>query len=95
MASWDRHFTYVKGRAVSHTACTRDYVCGCGGKLTTRWFDDEPNWRTVCTKDDSHSPDDFITKARAAYNANAEALRRAELKEIASHLPPEIAAMLE
>ena len=93
--SYDRHNTYICGRPVRHDTCARDFICGtCGGKLTTRWFDDEPHWRTVCTQNAGHSPDGFITKGRAEYLRHQATVDQAVANEVLSHLPAELQAAI-
>lgn len=93
--SYDRYYTYILGKAIAHNTVARDFICGeCGGKLTTRWFDDEPNWRTVCMNDADHNPDRFITKGRAEYERHVETVEAMIAAEVLSHLPASLQAMI-
>jgi len=95
MTTYDRHYTYVAGKPIRHDTCARDFVCGeCGGGLAVRWFDDEPNWRTVCTRDATHGPDSFITKGAAEYRRHQATVDAAVANEVLSHLPAELQAAI-
>ena len=64
----DRDHVYVQGSAVLHSVARRDWVCStCGGKLATRFYEDAPNWRTVCVADAHHDPDKFVHRATWEY----------------------------
>ena len=92
--SWDRTYTYIRGNPIRHDTCARDFICACGSRLTTRWFDDEPHWRTVCMADPEHSPDSFITKGRAEYERHVALVEQLAANEILSNLPPELQAVM-
>lgn len=87
----DRDFFSVRGMAVRHSTARRDWVCGeCGSPLTTRWFMDCPNWRTVCTNDPGHDPDQFVHKQSWAYMEHRRLTEKAQAKDVFDHLPAEL-----
>ena len=94
----DRYGVTVKGGDhVPHHTAQRDYVCGaCGGKLSTRWFDDAPHWRTVCTGNAGHSADGFVKSASYEYRKVERILDQEQARDVFAGLPAELqAAILE
>ena len=93
----DRDGLTIKGRHVLHSTACRDWLCGtCGSKLVTRWFEDAPNWRTVCTADDHHDPDEFVHGSTWAYLEARQQMDAMKGREVFAHLPDELqAAILE
>ena len=92
--SWDRTYTYIRGNPIRHNTCSRDFICACGSRLTTRWFADAPLCRTVCAADPEPGPDDFITKGKAEYERHVALVEELAANEILSHLPPELQAVM-
>jgi len=88
--SQDRYGVTIKGKHVPHNAAARDWYCSCGYKVVTRWFEEEPHWRSVCSNDKDHDPDEFVhTKAipYVQFRVQAEEARAAE---VLKHLPTEL-----
>lgn len=61
----DRDYVYIRGQPIRHTTAERDWRCGaCESKLVTRPYPNDAErrieWRTVCSRDESHSTDGFI-----------------------------------
>ena len=93
--NYDRDCVYVKGQPIRHSTAMRDWLCGtCGGNLTTHWFDEPPNWRTVCANDATHDPDKFVHQSTWAYLEARRKLDADRAHEIFGHLPPELQAAI-
>jgi hypothetical protein len=94
---YDRDFTTVKGRPRRHTTLTRDWVCGvCGGRLILKWFDDAPNWRTICAKHpDEHGPDEFVHSSTWAYREDRRKMEAMTAREVLRNLPEDLQAAIE
>lgn len=91
MQTYDRDYTYVRGRRVLHTVLVRDWLCGeCYSNLVTMFFDQEPHWRTVCAEEYGHSPDKFIHQGTVAYIEHEILMQQAEAEEIFKHLPADL-----
>ena len=92
----DRDFIVVRGKRIRHTTAARDWVCGvCGGRLVTRWFHEEPHWRTVCwAMPTKHSSDEFILKSTWAYREHRRMAEAAQAKDVFDHLPAEVRAQI-
>ena len=92
----DRDYVQIKDRVILHSTARHDWVCGiCGGPLTTQFFEDVPNWRTVCTSDPAHDQDTFVHGSTYAY---LEAHREAEsitAEEVFANLPAELQAAIK
>jgi hypothetical protein len=71
------------GKRIDHFKLCKDYLCGeCGARLVLKHFPEEPHWRTVCSKDQSHDPQQFFSRARAER-------QRIESILVYDSLPPE------
>jgi len=91
----DRDYTWVKGVAHLHSTLRTRWVCGeCGSQLTTRWYDDDPNWRTVCMGDADHHPDGFVTSATYAYHEAQRQLDSHKALDVFENLPAELQAAI-
>jgi len=91
-----RDFVSIRGIAVRHITAARDWCCGaCGSSLVTRWFDDDPNWRTVCANDPEHDTDEFILKASWEWLEHRRHMNGLEAQEIFDHLPADVQAILK
>lgn len=91
-----RDHVHVRGLAILHTTAVRDWCCGeCGANLKTRWFNEPPNWRTVCANDPAHEPDGFIHQSTRAYLVHRALDDAAKAQEVFSHLPPELQAAIQ
>ena len=88
--TYDRDFTYIGAVKVRHTTAARDYVCGCGANLITRWFPDDPHWRTVCTANPDHPADEFLHKTTHAYREISETERAEEARAVLRSLPEQL-----
>jgi len=83
----------VRGRDILHSTLRRDYVCGeCGSRLTTRWFEDAPHWRTVCFQDTGHASSQFVTSTTWEIQ---KAMATAMAEDVLIHLPDHVRAMME
>ena len=72
-------------RRISYTRLERDYRCNdCGGRITTRWSEEEGDWRPSCL---ACGGCDFIHE-RECQRQKLEAL------EVLEGLPPEFATAL-
>ena len=91
----DRDHVYVKGVAILHITACRDWVCGqCGSRLVTYWFDDAPNWRTVCVGDATHGADGFVHRSTWAYMEHRRLTGEARAEDVFANLPPELQAAI-
>ena len=83
----DRDYIYLprKKRLIPHASARRDYVCGCGGALVTRYTPE--GWRTVCSVDPGHSQGQF--ESQTSYHVKV-AKARTEAAEVLAGLPVEI-----
>jgi len=91
----DREHVYIDGRAVLHATACRDWVCGeCGSRLTTRWFDEAPNWRTVCASEPDHDADNFVHRSTWAYMEHRRLTGDAQAADVFANLPPELQAAI-
>ena len=89
----DRDGLQIRNLYIGHGTARRDWVCGCcGASLATRWFEQEPNWRTVCTNDPEHPADSFVHKASWAYRQARCQLEAMQAGDVFDHLPPELRA---
>jgi hypothetical protein len=93
--TWDSQYTYIRGNPYPHATVRRDWVCStCGSNLATRWYEDAPHWRTVCARDDSHSPDGFVHKTTWQYLQHRDLMEAAQTQDVFAHLPPEMQAAI-
>lgn len=89
--SYDRDYTTVKGKPRLHTTLQRDWVCGtCGGRLVLRWFEEAPNWRTVCFDNPTHEPDGFVHSSSWAYREDRQRMEAMTADHIFKQLPDEL-----
>ena len=92
----DRDFISIRGQAIRHATARRDWVCGtCGSALTTRWFADAPNWRTICINDPSHDCDAFVHKNAWAWIEHRRLTEAAQAEDVFNHLPAELQAQIQ
>ena len=94
MENWiecqDREGITIRGKHVLHSVAARDWYCKCGYGVVTRYFDDEPHWRSVCSNDETHDPDEFIhgnSVGKIQFQVMAE---RMMAQEVFEHLPKEL-----
>ena len=88
--SQDRHGVTIRGERVLHSVAARDWYCECGYKVVTRWFEDEPHWRSVCPDNERHDPDGFIHTGSIPYVQFQVAQEEARAQEVLRHLPTEL-----
>ena len=89
----DRDTVTIRGKRILHSTARRDYVCGeCGSRLTTRFFENVHNWRTVCTSDSSHDSAKFVTSTAWEY---CKATNDLAAQDVLAHLPADVRAMFE
>jgi transcription initiation factor TFIIIB Brf1 subunit/transcription initiation factor TFIIB len=86
----DRNGVMIQGRRISHSVAARDWYCSCGYRVVTRWFEEEPHWRSVCANDESHSPDGFVHTKDIAYRQHTARMEEEKAKEVWAHLPEEL-----
>ena len=87
----DRDFITIGTVRVRHATACRDWVCGtCGGTLVTRFYQDAPHWRTVCSQDELHDSQQFIHQSTWEYLKHREFMDAAQAREVLEHLPPEL-----
>ena len=87
----DRDYIQIRDHRVLHTTACRDWVCGtCGGRLTTRFFEAVPNWRTICFTDASHDPDTFVRRTTWEYLEARRQAESIEAGEVLAHLPAKL-----
>lgn len=92
----DRDFISVRGIAIRHTTAQRDWLCGeCGYRLATRWHEDTPHWRTLCTNDPDHDPNNFVHKNSWAYIEHRRMAEAAQAQDVFDHLPAELQAAIQ
>lgn len=93
--AYDRNNVYIKGRAVLHTTACRDWVCGeCGSKLTNRWFDNAPNWRTICAGDPLHHPDEFVHGMTWEHLEHERSMEALTAQHVFDNLPDDLQAAI-
>ena len=85
----DRYGVTIKGKHVPHNVAARDWYCSCGYKVVTLWFNDEPNWRSVCSNDWEHDPDEFVHTKSIPYVQHRVMTEEEKAKEVMAHLPKE------
>ena len=91
----DRDGLTIGNQHILHATARRDWICGtCGGKLTTRWFDDAPNWRTVCMTDDGHEASEFVHSGAWAYIQARRQMDTIKAGDVFEHLPAELRAAI-
>ena len=91
----ERDTITLNGKAILHSTARRDWVCGtCGGALATRWFDEDPTWRTICTGDASHDPDRFVHQSTWAYLKHRRLKEAGEAQVVFDNLPDELQAAI-
>jgi hypothetical protein len=79
---------------VRHSTAVRDWICPCGGRLATRFFEDAPHWRTVCVADPTHDDQEFIHQSSYEYLQHRAHMDAAQAKDVFAHLPPELQAAI-
>jgi hypothetical protein len=79
---------------VRHSTAVRDWICTCGSKLVTRFFEDAPHWRTVCAADPTHDDQSFIHQSTYEYLQHRDAMDTAQAQDIFKHLPSELQAAI-
>jgi hypothetical protein len=85
----DRNGLTIKGKYVLHSVARRDYYCSCGHKVTTRWYEEEPHWRSVCSNDESHDQDGFIHTNALPYVQQQVMVEDMASQEVWEGLPEE------
>lgn len=85
----DRNGLTIKGKYVLHSVARRYYWCECGHKVTTRWFEEEPHWRSVCMGDETHDPDGFIHSNAVPYVQARVAVEDMKSGQVWEGLPEE------
>ena len=85
--SQNRRGVMVRGDRISHGVAARDWYCSCGYKVVTKWYDEEPHWRSVCSGDETHTPDNFFHKGTIAYIERQRQAEVAQAREVFDHLP--------
>lgn len=94
--SQDRYGATIRGQHILHATLQRDWRCGtCGGKLTTRFFPDVPNWRTVCMNDASHDDQEFVHDGTWAYIEARRMAEAAKAQDVFVHLPEDVQTAIE
>jgi len=93
--SQDRDGVTIRGEHVPHNVASRDWYCSCGYKIVTLWFNDEPNWRSVCAHDWEHSPDEFVHTNSIPYVQQRVSMEDQEAQEVMEHLPMELQEILK
>lgn len=85
----DRNGVTIKGKHVLHSVARRDYYCSCGHRVTTRWFEEAPHWRSVCIADETHDPDGFVHSHAIPYVQFRMAVEDAKSEQVWEGLPEE------
>jgi transcription initiation factor TFIIIB Brf1 subunit/transcription initiation factor TFIIB len=94
--SHTRDHVTIRGQQVLHSTAQRDWVCGiCLSGLVTKWFDDDPHWRTICKSDESHSPDGFIHKHTIPYLEHKVTADKLIADDVFAHLPEDFQEEIE
>jgi len=91
----DRYGVTIRGERVPHNVAARDWYCSCGYKVVTLWFNDEPNWRSVCSHDWEHDPDEFVHTKSIPYVQQRVSMEDQEAQEVMEHLPMELQEILK
>ena len=80
---------------IRHSTAVRDWLCPCGSKLVTRFYDDAPHWRTVCAANPGHDDQEFVHQSTYEYLEHREYMDAAQAQDVFTHLPPELQAAIQ
>lgn len=83
----DRYGVTIQGEHVPHNVAARDWYCACGYKVVTRHFEKEPHWRSVCSHDEDHDPDEFVHTKAIPYVQHRVRREEKRAQEVFKHLP--------
>ena len=87
----DRYGLVIRGKHVEHRIAESSWRCGiCGSRLVTRWFEESPNWRTLCYQDRVHDSQKFIHATSSAYHEGRKRLESMQARDVFRHLPAEL-----
>ncbi len=90
----NRDGVVIRGEHVPHSVAARDWYCECGQKVVTRWFEIGPHWRSVCSADGDHPPDNFVHTKAIEFVQWKNVQERLEAEDVLSQLPPELQAAI-
>ena len=88
--SQDRRGVTIRGKHIFHSVAARDWFCSCGHKVVTRYFEESPHWRSVCSDDADHDVDQFVHTRAIPYVQFRIASEELEAEEVFGNLPPEL-----